>query len=191
MSQKQQSLVLKPFYIPWFIALKILPSAFRGAIMGGLFFGALLYIVMNLAGFSPPAFWWPFIFSGLLCFFIVLLIIFMGRIKTLQETEYRCDEKGIEYMEGFWTVEKKRITYRVITEVQIRRTMLQRLYGIGTIYLAVPSLNPRGPLSERGIGGLLKRLFATSYFTFGGVALEDIKDPDAVYQWIEERLSGV
>lgn len=186
-----EPLILKPVCITWFIILKAIPSAFRSGVLGGLFLGSLLYIIMNLSGYGSNVFWWCFAFAGSLCFSLVLLLIVVVRVKTLDATEYRCTEDGVEYMEGFWTLEKKRITYRVITEVEVRRTLFQRMYGIGTVYLTVPSLSPRGPLNRRGLGGLLKRLFVTSYFTFGGVALEDVDNPDVVYQWVQERLTAL
>lgn len=184
-----ETFIFKPVPIIWLILLKALPMAFRGGIMGGILGGALIYITMNLINCCFKGFFSSLIFAGSLSFLVTFFMIVIVRLKTLQETTYYCDVSGVEYREGFWTLEKKRMDYSVITSIEIRRTLIQRWYGIGTVYLTVPALAPRGSLNAKGLGGLLKKLFLNTTFNFAGIALEDIRDPEMVYAWLRDRLS--
>ena len=78
----------------------------------------------------------PFVLFGALGFFGVPAIAYMGKKLNYSRTEYRFFSDHLEFEEGFFSINKKVIRYRDVREVTLHKGFFQRMYGLGTIYLA-------------------------------------------------------
>lgn len=163
-------LVLRPRFIGWATALAVIPTQILMTVWGGGFLGGLgMLAAKGLELPLPP--WFTFAFFGGLFFFGTPFLIWMVKKKTYAQTEYRFFGNRLEYAKGFWTVENKTIKYDNIIETAMRRGIIQRKYGLGTIFLATPTT---GFHEGRAMSG---------------IRIRDVEEPEKVYEAIE-RLVG-
>ncbi|MCP4650618.1 MAG: PH domain-containing protein [PVC group bacterium] len=161
--------VLKPVFIPWVTILSVLPLQIFFTIWGGGFFGGFSTVLIKGLKLPIPI-WFPFVFFACLAFFGIPLLIYNMKKKTYAKTEYRFFKKRLDYYEGFFTVEEKTVDYRNITEVYLRKGIVQKKYGIGTILLTTPSVT----MSQNR--------------AMSGIQVADIKNPDEVYKQIKDLI---
>ena len=152
-------MTLKPQLIAWLLLFRYFPLILRLAVVSSLLGGTLAFF-LSLVQVMHFSLWSPFIYCGVTVF-MVLPVVILGIYRYFyDEIEYRFYQTHLEYSEGFWTIRKKIIAYRNITQVNLRRGMIQRWYRLGTIYLTVP-------------GGT-------------GILIHDISEPEQIYQRIQE-----
>lgn len=164
-------LVLRPRFIGWVTVLAVLPLQLFLTVWGAGFCGGFgLFAVQALKLPVPP--WFTFVLFGCLFFFGVPLVIYIARSKTYAQTEYRFFSDHLEYAEGFWTAENKTIQYNKITESTMRRGVIQKKYGLGTIYLAIPAT------------GLQQGRAAS------GIRVRDIEQPEKVYEVVQQLVGN-
>ena len=84
--------------------------------------------------------------------------------------EYKFYRTRLEYAEGFWTVENKTVKYDKITETAMRRGIIQKKYGLGTVFLTTPAT---GFQQGRAMSS---------------IRIRDIKDPEKVYETMQKLL---
>lgn len=157
---------LKPVFLTAVVLLAHIPLYINATLVGGGVLGAISFLVLLWQGLSYPV-WYPFVGFG--CLFLLgtpLAVYFIGK-RTYDKTDYQFYQHHLAYCEGFWTLEHKSIQYRNITEVYLRQSIVQRLYGVGTLYLSVPAMGGRG---------------------FGGVIIADVRYPDQIYQEIQSII---
>ena len=159
-------LIIRPRFIGILTFLTALPLGLFFGIWGAGFFGGFSLAILDAAGMDVPCLF-VFVFFGLFFFFIVPFIYFIIKKKTYNKTEYRFYPDKLEYYEGFFTVQQKSIKYRAITEVFLRKGVLQNIYGLGTIVLSTP---------------------ATSRSS--GIRLYDIPDPDNAYKEVKDLIDN-
>ena len=87
--------------------------------------------------------------------------------KTYAKTEYKFCPDRLEYAEGFWTLENKTIKYKNITEINLRRGIIQKRYGLGTIIFSTP---------------------ASGNQTKSGIRISDIDDPEELYEIVHNLI---
>jgi hypothetical protein len=110
--------------------------------------------------------------GGAIGFFILGAILSIWYRKTsIGHIEYRIFPNRIEYFEGFFTVEQKTIKLADVSEIYLRKGMLQKRFNLGSIFLMskglmFPMIGMRGSL--------------------GGMILRDIENPDAIYQKLKQ-----
>ncbi|MBB71998.1 MAG: hypothetical protein CMF50_06320 [Legionellales bacterium] len=160
---------LKPKLIPWVLLAYYFPLQLNISIFVGGACAGISFVLFTLSWGWTDASWQWFVFFPLLFFITVPAFIYFVRSQTYQQTEYKFYRDRLEYAEGFWTIEKKSIKYAHITEVYMRRNVIQRFYNMGTIYLSVPAISARGG--------------------FIGVAIVDVQNPDAAYDDVQAILS--
>lgn len=155
-------MVLKPRMITWVILSRYIPMQINLTIIGALLFGmiVLLYHVFTGSLEHPLR---PFVFFACFFFLVVPLTVYMGYRKTRSNTYYEFYHDRLEYYDGFWSVHHKILYYKHITELTLRRNLLQRLYGVGTIHFAIPRMGPK----------------------YGGLFLSDIENPVQQFEKIE------
>lgn len=162
-------LVLRPRFIGWVTALSVLPIQLFMTVWGAGFFGGFgMFAVEGLGLPLPP--WFTFVFFGCLFFFGIPLLVYTAKKRTYAQTEYRFFRNRLEYAEGFWTAENKTIKYAKVTETAMRRGIIQRKYGLGTIFLATPATG-------------FQRGRATS-----GIRIRDVEEPEKVYEAVEKLI---
>lgn len=161
--------VLQPQFIGWVTALSVLPIQLFITVWGAGFFGGFGLFAVKALELPVPS-WFTFVFFGCLFFFGIPLLAYMARKKTYAQTEYRFYRNRLEYAEGFWTTENKTIKYDQIIETGMRRGIIQKKYGLGTIFLATPATG-------------VQQGRATS-----GIRIRDIKQPETVYEAVEKLI---
>lgn len=164
-NKHKPALIVKPRVVAWVVLSRYIPLQINMTIMGAIIFGLLAVGYHYWTGtLTHPI--RPFVFFGLFFFISVPLIIYIGYLKTIKATRYEFYNDRVEYFDGFWKIHHKVLFYKHITEISLRRNMLQRLYGIGTIHFSVPSMGPKYP----------------------GLSLSDIQHPAVLYEQIENLV---
>ena len=161
-------LTLKPAFVPALTVLSILPFHLFMTLWGAMFFGG--FATVGLGAFMDFPKWAPFVIAGSVFFFGIPLGAYFTKLKTYARTSYTFYPNKLEYYEGFFTVEEKTIDYANVTEVNLRKSIFQKMYGLGTIVLSTPATTHAG--------GRVR----------SGIHLCDIPNPDRVYQQIKDLL---
>ena len=160
---------LRPVFVGWITLLLQLPLQLFFTLWSGGFFGGM---ISSFFGVHSKA---PFIFFGALAFVGVPLVAYVGKKLNFGRTEYRFYPDRLEFDEGFFSINRKVIKFRDVKEVTLRRGILQRIYGLGTIYLATlatGSTYNMNPFVALGFGNV----------SASGVSVRDISNPDAVFE---------
>jgi len=164
----QMRLSLRPVFVGWITLLVQLPFQLFFTVWAGGFFGGMTSTLL-LKGTH-----YPFILFGALAFVGVPLVAYFSKKLNYSRTEYRFYDDRLEFDEGFFNISKKVIHYRDVLEVTMRKGLLQRIYNLGTVYLATeatgsgPSNNVFFSLGFGNVSG-------------SGVGVRDISDPDGLY----------
>ena len=120
---------------------------------------------------------------GAVAFISFPLIAYFGKSLNYSRTEYRFFEDHLEFEEGFFSINKKVIKFRDVREVTLRKGILQRIYGLGTIYLATlatgssPSFRPFAALGFGNVSG-------------SGISVRDTRDPDQTFDRIRQLVDA-
>jgi membrane protein YdbS with pleckstrin-like domain/DNA-directed RNA polymerase subunit RPC12/RpoP len=154
-------LTLKPRFIASQHILNSLPLALFFGIWGGGFLGGLGLFIF------PTDFCVCFTVAGIISFLLFLLIIPFIINRTYRKTEYRFYNTKLDYYEGFFNIEEKTIGYERITEVSMRKGIIQRYFGLGTLFLATPASGGRS-----------------------GIKLNDLENPDETYDIVKRMIEG-
>jgi membrane protein YdbS with pleckstrin-like domain len=165
---------LRPVFIGWIALLTQLPLQLFFTLWAGGFFGSML-MATGVFGRSSP---WPFVIFGVVAFLGIPLVAYFGKKLNYGKTEYQFFDDRLEFQEGFFSVSRKTIKYSAIKEMTLRKGILQRVCGLGTIYLATLATG-----SSRG-----NNIFYSLGFgnvSASGVGVRDIRDPDQTYEQIK------
>jgi membrane protein YdbS with pleckstrin-like domain len=170
---------VRPVFIGWITLLIQLPLQLFFTFWAGGFFGAMTSGLQIFEKGSRA----PFIFFGALAFFGIPVIAYVGKKLNYARTEYRFLSDHLEFEEGFFSINKKVIKYRDVKEVTLRKGILQRIYGLGTIYLATlatGSTRGTNPFFTLGFGNI----------SASGVSVRDIVDPDQAFDKIRQMIDA-
>ncbi len=124
-----------------------------------------------------------YIFFGALAFFGIPIVAYFGKKLNYSRTEYRFFADRLEFEEGFFSINKKVIDFRNVKEVTLRKGIFQRLYGLGTIYLATLATGstPRAnAFVTLGFGNV----------SASGINVRDIRQPDEMYERIRAMVDA-
>lgn len=171
---------LKPIFVSWITLLLQLPYQIFFAIWAGGFLGGMLSAIQIF----PPNSNAHFFGIGFAVFICFPVLTYIFKKLNYERTEYKFLEDRMEFEEGFFNVSKKNIKYVDIKEVTLRKGILQRSCGLGTIYLATMatgSSSYANPFSALGFGGI----------SASGIAIKDIKEPDENYEKIKILVDSV
>ena len=160
---------MKPKFIPIVTILSILPLQIFFTLWGGGFFGGFGMFAVQALGLDLPQ-WFTFVFFACVFFFGIPILTYFASSRTYDKTEFRFYPDKLEYYEGFFTVEEKTIKYKNITEVNLRRGIFQRKYGLGTIILSTPAT------------GFSKGRARS------GIRIYDIENPEVNYEKIKKMV---
>lgn len=184
-------LTCRPRFVLWTAVLRQLPLQLFLTVWAGLFFGGFaafggaVVAVLRPRGeageviaamLSGPALF------GALAFVAVPLVTVGAKWLNYRNTRYTIDDRQIAVEEGFFTVQSKRVLIEDVREVSLRRGPLQRLSGVGSVYLA--SRVTGGGGAWRGT----PMLGATSV-SGSGVMLMDLPNWREVYDAAQRRLA--
>ena len=170
---------VRPIFIGWITLLTQLPMQLFFTIWAGLFFGGM----SQFTGLFAPGTPMPFIVCGAIAFFGVPAVAYFGKMLNYSRTEYRFFADHLEFEEGFFSINKKVIRFRDVKEVTLQKGFFQRIYGLGTIYLATlatgsaPSFRPAFALGFGNVSG-------------SGISVRDIADPDQTFDRIRKLVDA-
>lgn len=115
------------------------------------------------------------VLTGLLfSLYIGMIVLFLSQILgtillsvgELKNTEYRIYPNHVESQDSFINRQNQSLKYKDVTDIQVKRPLLQRLFGCGTIML-----------STAGKGG-------------SGLKLYYVENPDFVYEELSDIVSN-
>lgn len=170
---------VRPIFIGWITLLVQLPMQLFLTFWAGGFLGGISQTTGLFARGSQT----PFIFFGALAFFGIPAIAYFGKKLNYSRTEYRFFADHLEFEEGFFSINKKVIRFRDVKEVTMRKGVLQRIYGLGTIYLATlatgssPNFRPFTTLGFGNVSG-------------SGISVRDIVNPDQTFDRIRQLVNS-
>lgn len=139
-----------PVFIPWVAIMSVIPIQLFMTVWAGGFFGGFGLFGVQAAGINLPP-WFTFVFFGALAFFGIPILAYFTKKKTYAKTTYSFYPDRLEYAEGFWTTENKTIKYQNITEANMRKGVIQKKYGLGTILLSTPATGIQQGKARSGI----------------------------------------
>jgi len=168
---------VRPVFIGWISLLIQLPLQLFFTVWSAVFFGGMI----EAAGLFGRDSQLPFIIFGTIGFFGVPLVAYFGKGLNYSRTEYRFFADHLEFEEGFFSINKKFISFRDVREVTLHKGMFQRIYGLGTIYLATLATGSTGnfnPFVAFGFGNV----------SASGVSVRDVADPDQTFEKIRRLV---
>ena len=172
-------LSVKPVFIGWITLLMQLPLQLFFTVWAGGFFGGM----GTAAGLFPKNSWTASYAIGAIVFVAMPIVAYVGKKLNYSRTEYRFYADRLEFEEGFFSINKKVIKYRDVKETTLRKGVLQRIYGLGSIYLATlatGSSRNSNPFVALGFGNV----------SASGVIVRDIPDPDAAFDRIRKLVDA-
>ncbi len=170
---------VRPVFIGWIALLYQLPFQLFFTIWSAAFFGGMI----GATHLVPADSWVPFVFFGALAFFGVPLVTYFGKKLNYARTEYKFSDDRLEFEEGFFTINEKVIKYKDVKEVTLRKGFFQRLYDLGTIYLATEATGAStrpNVFSALGFGNV----------SASGVGVCDIRNPDRTFERIRSMVDA-
>jgi len=177
MASDNVAFTARPVFVGWITLLLQLPIQLFLTLWAGGFFGGL---TSSLPLFERGS-WAPFLFFGGIAFFGIPAIAYFGKKLNYSRTEYRFFHNRLEFEEGFFSINKKVIKYRDVKEVTLRKGIFQRIYGLGTIYLATLATGSSGtanPFVALGFGNV----------SASGVYVRDMREPDRMFDEIRQLI---
>jgi membrane protein YdbS with pleckstrin-like domain len=172
-------LSVKPVFVGWITLLMQLPLQLFFTVWAGGFFGGM----GTAAGIFPKNSWSASYVIGAIVFVAMPIVTYLGKRLNYSRTEYRFYPDRLEFEEGFFSINKKIIKYRDVKETTLRKGVLQRMYGLGSIYLATlatGSSRNSNPFVALGFGNV----------SASGVIVRDIRDPDATFERIRRLVDA-
>jgi uncharacterized membrane protein YdbT with pleckstrin-like domain len=172
-------LSIRPVFVGWITLLTQLPLQLFFTMWAGLFFGGM----GTAFGIFPQNSRTPFIVCGALAFFGLPIVTYVGKKLNYGRTEYRFYSDRLEFQEGFFSINKKVIKFRDVKETTLRQGVLQRIYGLGSIYLATlatGSTRNTNPFVALGFGNV----------SASGVVVRDINDPDDAFEKVRQLVDA-
>jgi membrane protein YdbS with pleckstrin-like domain len=159
----------RPVFIPWVAVASVIPIQIFMTIWAGGFFGGFSLFGIEALGLNIPS-WLPFVFFASLAFFGIPWLTYYAKKRTYEKTEYKFFSDRLEFAEGFWTIENKTVKYKNVTEANLRKGVIQKNYGLGTIILSTPATG-----SQQGRAR-------------SGIRIADIENADSIYTKILELI---
>jgi uncharacterized membrane protein YdbT with pleckstrin-like domain len=170
---------VRPVFVGWITLLYQLPFQLFFTLWSGAFFGSL---ISSLHVFPKNTFI-PFAIFGAIAFLGFPLVAYFGKKLNYARTEYKFSQDRLEFEEGFFNVTEKVIKFREVKEVTLRKNMFQRMYDLGTIYLATDATGSSARtnvFSALGFGNI----------SASGVGVCDIPNPDEIFERVRRVVDA-
>jgi len=108
---------------------------------------------------------------------VLLIIIILFQIMNIRSRKYLFYEEEAEFYEGFLNTIHKTVPYSRITDAVLTRSVWDRLFGTGTIYLVTA-----------GMGGLVTSGWGRMGMAGGGFAMTYIENSEEVYKKLKADI---
>jgi len=161
---------VKPVFIGWIALLYQLPLQLFFTLWSAVFFGSLIGSIRVFPNNSAV----PFVLFGAIAFLGFPLVAYFGKKLNYARTEYKFSDDRLEFEEGFFNVTEKVIKFRDVKEVTLRKNFFQRMYDLGTVYLATDATGSCRPniFNALGFGNV----------SASGIGVVDIPNPDETFE---------
>jgi membrane protein YdbS with pleckstrin-like domain len=172
-------LSIQPVFVGWITLLTQVPLQLFFTFWCAIFFGG---IGASIGLFAKNSFAASYNI-GVIAFFAIPVVAYVGKKLNYSRTEYRFYADRLEFDEGFFSINKKVIKYRDVKETTLRKGILQRSCGLGSIYLATlatGSTRNTNPFVALGFGNV----------SASGVIVRDISDPDQAFEQIRQLVDA-
>jgi membrane protein YdbS with pleckstrin-like domain len=171
-----------PRFVLWASFLVQLPLQLFFAFWAAVFFGGLidsfLPTAANLFALRPT------LLVGYSVLLVFPLCILIAKNLNYANTTYRVYRDRIEIEQGFFTLHQKEVNLSSVREINLRRGILQRLVGLGSVYIATTATGQGTWLQASAILG------GTS--TFGsGAMLMDLPKADVAYKQLTGLIDDI
>ena len=172
-------LSIQPVFVGWITLLTQIPLQLFFTFWCAIFFGGIGASI----GIFPKNSFGASYGIGVIAFFAIPVVAYVGKQLNYSRTEYRFYADRLEFDEGFFSINKKVIKFRDVKETTLRKGILQRSCGLGSIYLATlatGSTRNTNPFVALGFGNV----------SASGVIVRDISDPDAAFEQIRQLVDA-
>jgi membrane protein YdbS with pleckstrin-like domain len=172
-------LSIQPVFVGWITLVTQVPMQLFFTVWCGGFFGGM----GTVAGIFPQNSRLASYVIGAVAFFAIPIVAYVGKKLNYSRTEYRFYPDRLEFDEGFFSINKKVIKFRDVKETTLRKGILQRTYGLGSIYLATlatGSTRNTNPFTALGFGNV----------SASGVIVRDISDPEAAFEKVRQLVDS-
>ena len=105
------------------------------------------------------------ILLSLALFFVVCAGYWFWKKLTYDQTTYVLSEEGIKYHEGFFNIEAKDVSWNRVYEIGLKRNIIQRMFGLGTIVAETSAMS----------GGRMS-----------GIRMTNLEDSEVLYQQVRD-----
>jgi membrane protein YdbS with pleckstrin-like domain len=166
-------------FIGWIALVTQLPAQLFLTLWCGGFLGGLTSLLVPHSAV-------PFVLFGGLAFFGIPLVSYFGKKLNYSRTVYTFYPDRLEFEEGFFAINKKVIRFKDVKEISLRKGIFQRVYGLGTIYLATLATGTAFGMERSnwfwalGFGNI----------SASGVGVRDVPNPDAEYDRIKSIVDA-
>jgi len=157
-------LTLKPRFITLTAILKSLPTSLFIVIMGASLFSGVAGAYFK--DYSAI----PVIIVAVIALFCVIFLSCFFAFETNKKTIYHFYKTKVEYHEGFLGKDTKTLKYNRVLETELKKGIIQQIYGVGSIYLTTGGVSASG--------------------SSNGVFIIDIPNPDKNYRVIKELIDN-
>jgi uncharacterized membrane protein YdbT with pleckstrin-like domain len=171
----------RPTFILWTSFLAQLPMTLFFALWSGLFFGGMLSALVGHPASPGGMFGGQSLVIGSAALVLFPVVTLMLKTLNYGNTVYRVLPDRIEIDEGFLTQHRKEVRLSAVREVNLRRGVLQRMTGLGSIYLATMA-------TGQGPGWQWSAVAGGTSTSGSGVMLMDLANSEAAYQELLGRM---
>jgi len=178
MASGMERLAVRPVFIGWITLLMQVPLQLFFTLWCGGFFGGLA----ASSGLVPKGFSAAYVI-GAITFIAFPLVAYVGKKLNYSRTAYRFYDDRLEFEEGFFSINKKVIRFQDIKETTLREGFLQRIYGLGSIYLATLATGTTrnaNPFSALGFGNV----------SASGIVVRDVGEPNDVFEKVRRLVDA-
>ena len=165
--------VMKPVFLPGVTLLSAIPIQIGTTLLGGGLLGMLGALAVKVLHINVPE-WFPAVFLGAILFCLVPIMAYVQKKKGYEHTEYRFYGTEFRWYSGWSTMEETTIHYTNISGVSLSKGILQKRYGLGTLFLLIQAIGE-----------------TESDIARSRIKLADIPDPDEVYAQIKKLINHV
>lgn len=117
-------------------------------------------------------------------FCLILVSDFFLKKRSLEMTEYRFYEDKVEYFEGFLVRNRKTISYDKFGNLGQREGILERTFGLGTIFIDTAGQSSGHSLFYKILLGSSNRKEREHE-----VSMNYIKSPNEIYDQLSRKIS--
>ena len=177
MSSADTALSIRPVFVGWVVlAARLWLQGYIAAVCGAA--GTILTTLLYRIDIGGPGFVAFGAFGFILAPFGILAINKLNYART----EYRFYPDRLEFEQGFFTVNKKVFMFRDVREVTLQKSVMQRIYGLGTVNLSTlaSDVPNQSPYARFGFGR----------GSPSGASVQDIPNPDQAFAAIQKMVDA-